>query len=48
MSFQATNSPSWPGAAPESIGMGDFAVGAAGRKMWIGGVRVGGQEEEKI
>ena len=46
MSFQATNSPSGSGAAPQAIGMGKFAIGAARRER-IGDVRFGGEEEEE-
>ena len=45
MPLEATNSPCWPGAAPETIGMGEFAEGAA-RGQWIGGGNRVGQEEE--
>ena len=47
MPFQPTNSPSWPGATPETIGMGEFVVGAAGGEG-VGGDKVEGQEEEDM
>ena len=52
MPFEATNSPGWPGATPETIGMGEFAVGAAGGEGVGGGdkvdkVRADKEEEEK-
>ena len=47
MPFEATNSPGWPGATPETIGMGEFAIGAAGGEGVGGGDKVGADKEEE-